>query len=116
VSPNGANPIGNLVADAAGNLYGATACGGEHGYGAVFQLARKPDGKWVETLLHSFDGNFGSSQDGGVPSGGLTFDTSGNLYVVMVSGGEQACDWCGTVFEFMPVAGGKWDLGRKIAR
>jgi hypothetical protein len=30
VSPNGANPIGNLVADAAGKLYGATAYGGEH--------------------------------------------------------------------------------------
>jgi hypothetical protein len=26
----------------------------------------------------------------------------------LLSGGEQVCDWCGTVFELMPVASGKW--------
>ncbi len=54
--PHGASPIGNLIVDAAGNLYGTAFNGGDHGYGAVFRLTRKPNGKWVETILHSFEG------------------------------------------------------------
>jgi len=35
---NGANPIGGLVADGAGNLYGTTQNGGSSGYGTVFEI------------------------------------------------------------------------------
>jgi uncharacterized repeat protein (TIGR03803 family) len=109
IYPHGASPIGNLVADAAGNLYGTAGTGGEHGYGAVFQLTRKPDGNWLETILHSFDGSHGGIHDGWGSIGGLTFDTSGNLYGTTEVGGNQGCpDGCGTVFELAPTAGGKW--------
>jgi uncharacterized repeat protein (TIGR03803 family) len=104
ISPHGAFPAGQLLADPAGNLYGATYYGGEHGYGTVFRLTRKPDGKWVETILHSFVQGplFG-------PSGDLTFDTSGNLYGTIVEGGNQRCPYgCGMVFELSPTADGKW--------
>jgi uncharacterized repeat protein (TIGR03803 family) len=36
---DGANPTGNVIMDAAGNLYGTTTSGGAHGnYGTVFQI------------------------------------------------------------------------------
>jgi len=108
IYPHGAYPVGNLIADAAGNLYGTTQSGGEHGNGAVFRLTRKSNGKWVETVLHSFGGNFEGVGDGRQPTGGLTFDTSGNLYGTTVFGGRIDCR-CGTIFEFTPAAGGKWN-------
>ncbi len=61
----GTNLQGNLIFDAAGNLYGTTLCGGAgtlcgsrkgFGCGTVFEL--KPPVKagagWTETILHSF--------------------------------------------------------------
>ena len=35
---DGARPVGNLVRDKAGNLYGTTSTGGENGEGAVFEI------------------------------------------------------------------------------
>ena len=35
---DGANPIGGLIADAAGNLYGTTYAGGKGGYGTIFKV------------------------------------------------------------------------------
>ena len=35
---DGANPGGNLVLDASGNLYGAAAAGGANGYGSVWEI------------------------------------------------------------------------------
>jgi uncharacterized repeat protein (TIGR03803 family) len=37
-SPDGAFPIGSLIFDAAGNLYGTTEQGGAYGYGTVFKI------------------------------------------------------------------------------
>ena len=106
-NPHGANPVGNLIADGPGNFYGTTRNGGEHGYGAIFQLARRPDGRWVETVLHSFNGG----NEGLIPNGGLTFDRAGNLYGTTFFGGEQACsDGCGLVFELAQAAPGKWNF------
>jgi uncharacterized repeat protein (TIGR03803 family) len=73
--PGGANPVGNLAFDAAGNLYGATRNGG-HKYGVVFELTPTPVGSWNETLLHVFN----NGTDGAEPTGGLAFDSAGNLY------------------------------------
>src|ERR1700738_4644117 len=70
--PDGQFPVAGVIADAAGNYYGATAYGGANGYGAVFML----NAAGVETLLHSFTGG----ADGGIPNGGLVRDKSGNLY------------------------------------
>ena len=100
---DGSNPYGSPVFDAAGNLYGTTSYGGQHGYGTVFKLARKPDGKWKETVLYSFTGG----TDGGVPNGALVLDAGGNLYGVAHVGGNLSCGsrqepGCGVVFELTP--------------
>ncbi len=71
-------PIGRLVRDASGNLYGTTVSGGANSDGAVFKLT--PSG--VESVLHSFDGN-----DDGRETSGLTQDKQGNLYGVNALGG-----------------------------
>jgi uncharacterized repeat protein (TIGR03803 family) len=49
--------------------------------------------------------NFPSTQDGALPSAGLIFDSSGNLYGTTVAGGS---DTTGTVFQLVPNADGTW--------
>ena len=98
-SPDGARPLGGLVRDEAGNLYGTTYFGGSSGfYGTVFNL----DSAGVETILY----NFSDGTDGAGPRGTLVRDASGNLYGVTRSGGDpvQNCtsgSWkgCGVVFK-----------------
>jgi uncharacterized repeat protein (TIGR03803 family) len=68
---DGANPLGGLVLDPAGNLYGSTSTGGNGG-GTVFELAPS-GGSWVFNLLYSFFGNGG-------PLSTLTLDAAGNVY------------------------------------
>lgn len=118
-------PIGNVVFDGAGNLYGATAYGfgdcAPEGCGSVFQLtppAKKGD-PWTQTALHAFLGN--GSGDGAEPGGGLIIDSSGNLYGTTSEGGTGNCVverafrpspnlGCGTVYEMTPpqTKGGSW--------
>jgi len=85
---DGANPEGNLIRDAAGNLYGTTAVGGISNVGTVFQVTNK--GK--ERVLHSFT-NTGS--DGMTPFAALVRDPKGNLYGTTFWGGSSNA---GTVF------------------
>ena len=103
-SPDGAGPIGNLVRDELGNLYGTTNVGGDaecgvdyvKGCGVVFKL----DTAGSETVLHRFT----SSPDGAYPQL-LILDNEDNLYGTTFAGGDAACItdhyWtgCGTVFE-----------------
>ena len=95
---DGREPVGPLVRDKPGNLYGTTFFGGAYGYGSVFKL--DPSGN--ETVLYSFTGG----SDGANPGGGLTIDASGNLYGVTVVGGDISCNvflgGCGVVFELTP--------------
>jgi uncharacterized repeat protein (TIGR03803 family) len=81
---DGANPSGNLVLDAAGNLYSTTIWGGTpnrcadyntQGCGTVFELSPNADGSWTEAVLYRFQGN----PDGAQPAG-LMVDAAGNLY------------------------------------
>jgi uncharacterized repeat protein (TIGR03803 family) len=98
---------GNLVMDAAGNLYGTTVYGGIYEYGAVFKLAQS-SGKWRETVIQSFTGR----GDGATPVAGLTFDSTGNLYGTTQQGGDLGrCggDGCGTVFKLVPNSNGGWN-------
>jgi hypothetical protein len=37
--PNGEGPLGSLIADAAGDLFGAANMGGANDYGTVFEIA-----------------------------------------------------------------------------
>lgn len=84
---NGNSPVGGLIEDAAGNLYGTTENGGVTGNGTAFQVA--PATGAVTTLV-SFNGTSGDS-----PIAGLVADTSGNLYGTTQDGdGGQ-----GNVFE-----------------
>ena len=101
-SPGGYGPLGGLVADEAGNLYGTAQAGGVHGYGVVFKLA--PDGKggWIETVLYAFNGT-----DGSQPVASLTFDKAGNLYGTTSFGGARAYGR-GNVFKLSPNPDGTW--------
>src|SRR5207248_7230074 len=102
---DGGNPLGNLIADSAGNFYGTTTIGGAsctlnstYGCGVVFKLA--PGG--IETTLYTFTGG----SDGALPSGGLNRDIKGNLYGAAFEGGYFGtnCPYgsygCGTFFKF----------------
>lgn len=92
---DGSYPIGPVIEDANGVLYGTTSSGGAHiGGGTVFKLA--PDG--TETVLWSFD-----FSDGDSPEGGLHMDSAGALYGTtdgFTAGG-------GTVFK-LSQSGGIW--------
>ncbi len=98
---DGSSPLGSLIADRNGDLYGTTFYGTSRnaqcqiGCGTVFRLA--PDGK--ETVLHNFIGG----SDGGGPLGGLISDSAGNLYGTTFEGGGANCsafylNGCGTIF------------------
>ncbi|HUB26577.1 MAG TPA: choice-of-anchor tandem repeat GloVer-containing protein [Tepidisphaeraceae bacterium] len=88
---SGEYPIGGLVADASGDLYGTTATGGANDEGTVFEL---PSGSVTPTFLASFDGT-----NGAVPEGNLIFGMGGNLYGTTSDGGATGVDE-GTVFEY----------------
>ncbi|HEY2589234.1 MAG TPA: choice-of-anchor tandem repeat GloVer-containing protein, partial [Tepidisphaeraceae bacterium] len=84
----GGNPMGALVIDAAGNLYGTTDAGGALGKGTVFKIAA---GSNTPTTLATFNGTNGAN-----PSAGLAADAGGNLYGTTSFGGPTND---GTVFE-----------------
>jgi uncharacterized repeat protein (TIGR03803 family) len=79
------------VLDASGNIYCVTSSGGASASGTVFEITPS-----AESVIHSF----GNSPDGAVPSGGLVFGRTGNLYGTTTSGGNTEGD--GTVFELTP--------------
>jgi uncharacterized repeat protein (TIGR03803 family) len=102
---DGTMPVGGLVMDANGALYGTTSEGGTGLYGTVFQLSPPAvqGGAWTETILFSFD----KGNDGGGPVSSLVFDKSGNLYGTASSGGSGAG---GVIFELSPpaISGDPW--------
>ena len=73
-------PIGGVVFDGAGNLYGTTFYGGPQDFGVVFQLKPTAHGHWTENVLYEFGQNACS------PKTNMIFDGSGNLY-----GTAQGC-------------------------
>jgi uncharacterized repeat protein (TIGR03803 family) len=95
-SNEGSDPVGGLVMDASGNVYGTTEYGGSNacgglGCGTIFELA--PDG--TETVLYSFTG----ATDGGYPTAGLIIGKGGNLYGTTSFDGS---DGAGNVFKLAP--------------
>jgi len=97
---NGFHPVGGVVLDAAGNLYGTTVGGGRGdggtGLGVVYELVA-PVGKGAdkEKVLWNFNG-----PDGAYPASSLFQDNAGNLYGT-ASGGTQPAG-LGVVFEVTP--------------
>jgi len=74
----------SLSFDPRGNLYGTTSASGLSGYGTVYELSPpRTGGKWIETTLHTFPGDFDTEQPRGKllrsPSGALYGATSTNL-------------------------------------
>ena len=69
---DGGYPLGGVIRDPSGNLYGTTNGGGASYSGVVFKV--DPSGN--ETVLYSFTGG----NDGAYPYSTLIFDPAGNLY------------------------------------
>jgi uncharacterized repeat protein (TIGR03803 family) len=89
---DGAYPVGGLVMDSHGNLYGTTAHGGLHGIGTAFIVS--PSG--TETILDSF--SYGTTA-ASTPNGRLLMDKQGNLYGTTMYGGTYNQ---GTAFKLRP--------------
>lgn len=97
--PDGAEPLGGVIFDSAGNLYGTTSEGGPTQSGTVFELSPTSGGGWTEKIIYAFTGG----ADGCNPDAGLAMDSLGNLYGTTISCGEHET---GTVFEVSPSEGG----------
>lgn len=83
---DGADPLGSLLQNLQGDLFGVTLEGGSAGDGTVYEST--PAG--AITTLHAFSG-----ADGANPSGGLlnlfgNLDLTGNMYGATQSGGAHA--------------------------
>jgi len=104
---DGEAPLGGVIEDQRGTLFGTTQYGGSAGLGTVFKLVQTDDWRreWSETVLHSFTGG-----DGANPNAGLIMDRRGNLYGPTSQGGTGICaesSGCGTIFELSPPASAK---------
>ncbi len=84
----GERPVGGLVRDSAGNLYGTTELGGSSRAGTVFEVTGGTEGAYSLT-----------KQSGGAPEAGLVRDAAGNLYGT-TSAGTASDD--GSVFRLSP--------------
>jgi uncharacterized repeat protein (TIGR03803 family) len=102
-SSNGQYPIGGLIFDAAGNLYGTTNFAGANNGGTVFELSPSSGGHWTFHLLYSlrYNGTFDFLIYG--PTGTLAMDSSGSLYGTTVMDGAYGG---GSVFKLTPSADG----------
>jgi uncharacterized repeat protein (TIGR03803 family) len=118
---DGANPVGSLLLDQSGALYGTTPGGGGSpacsnpsyvgGCGTVFKLTPAGSG-FTETTLYRFQGG----NDGAFPRGGVIADGTGALYGTTVYGGGTSASGCtsgsgyesgcGTVFKLTPSGSG----------
>ena len=96
---DGGYPVGGLVFDRAGNLYGATHGFGYTGCGTIFELSPQESG-WNFTTLYTFPEN-GASANG--PKSALAIDSAGNLYGTTPTGGLYGH---GNVCELSPTGGG----------
>jgi uncharacterized repeat protein (TIGR03803 family) len=98
-------PVGSVIFDSAGSLYGSTNGGGfsdgSYGYGTVFQLTPSAH-DWSETILHAFQGG----NDGQGQQDSPILDRSGNLYGTTAGGGVSDG---GKVYELTP-SNGSWTL------
>jgi uncharacterized repeat protein (TIGR03803 family) len=80
----GCYPMGGLIEDSSGNLYGTTYVCGTSNRGTVFELNGPEAGNNV-TILHNFTG---SAKDGASPEGGSLLLSGTTLYGVTTAGGS----------------------------
>ena len=102
---DGSNPIGALVVDSRGVVYGVTRYGGAYSEsetdraGVVFRVQSRGSG-FAETVLY----NFGALGDGASPLWGVMLDGLGNAYGTTGYGGTADA---GIVFKLSPQAPGE---------
>ena len=96
---DGGNPLGGLIFDSSGNLYGTTTSKGQGGGGTAFKLTPRQNGTWAFSLLYAFAG-----QDGGGPQASLAMDAAGNLYGTTYKDGAYGS---GSAFRLTP-SNGSW--------
>jgi uncharacterized repeat protein (TIGR03803 family) len=101
-APDGGAPLGGVIFDAAGNLYGTTSAGGSGGGGTIYQLHPSASG-WTESVLYSFQIGPG----GEYPASAVTSNLSGMLFGATQSGGT---DGGGALFELIPNLTGTWSF------
>ena len=98
-------PLGGVVFDASGNLWGTTYFGGLDGCegnpqnftcGIIFELTPSGSG-WMENTVFQFNQSVG-----GNPAGNLIFDRSGNIYGTLTGEGPGGA---GGVYQFVPSSG-----------
>src|SRR5262245_31264659 len=101
----GCYPVGSLLRDNAGALYGATFYCGSGGYGTVYKLVPPAPGqtKWTASVIRSFSEN----NSGAALNGSLVMDSTGALYGTAAEYGKYLQ---GVVFRLNPPAPGqtKW--------
>jgi len=75
---DGSYPLGTLLRDASGALYGVTWFGGQYGYGTIFRMSPPVAGQtqWSLSVLYSFRGG----SDGSSPNPILAMDSAGAIY------------------------------------
>lgn len=122
----GTIPVGGVIFDNAGNLYGTTWAPGVLGDMVASKAGKSPGGSywgctlpgcggtvykltptqngWQETDIYAFTGG----ADGAAPLNNLTIDSAGNLYGTTPYGGSGSCQYgCGTVFK-LSQSNGNW--------
>ncbi len=107
---DGQDPLGGLVMDSAGNLYGTTLLGGANlcndgfdnptGCGTAFELSPNGSGGWTEKIIYNF------GQDAWAPGQSMILDSAGNLYGTTGRSGDLD-NVAGTVFE-LTRTGSEW--------
>lgn len=89
---DGGAPLGGVIEDSLGNLYGTAYAGSGPDPNGVYGTVFKLDIAGHLTVLHSF--TYGA--DGAYPAGGLIRDSAGNLYGTTFLGGTHGA---GVVFK-----------------
>ena len=92
---DGEQPIGGVVMDPAGNLFGTTSEGGAYGNGTIYEITSSG----AERVLYSFTGG----SDGTNPAAGVSVGAKDDLYGTTSFGGAYGY---GVVYELSPSASG----------
>jgi uncharacterized repeat protein (TIGR03803 family) len=106
---DGAVPVGALLLDAHGNLFGVTNSGGNSecnsvlsaGCGTVFALTPRGDGSYGEKVIHVFS----QTTDGGQPLASPVRDVAGDIFGSTQYYGPFGE---GVVWDLTPKSGGGW--------
>lgn len=107
---DGYSPVGRLVKDGSGNLYGATEFGYSYVYppslnnGTVFKLTQGAGNRWTETVVYGLCAQV-ACLDGSQPLAGIVLDKAGSIYGTTFIGGTS--NW-GCVFKLVPRSDGTW--------